>query len=288
MSSPAFIRLRYPATCSVCGAELAAGSEARWDREARTATCRGCVEDGAGSGDGLAEPETWEASTPPRELQRGQAGASAAWRYDHLHERREKHARDRFGRLGGVYLALTDDPQSTKAWATGSRGEHALGRYLADLDDGASVIILNDRRIPRTRANIDHIAIAATGIYAIDAKNYAGKVQRVDKGGWFSTDWRLYVGRRDCSKIVGGMAKQVEAIRAAVGEPVIEEFDLTIHPALCFVAAEWSLFARPFEIDGVWVGWAKALGERLRAAGPLEAEHVRMIAERVAVALPCA
>jgi hypothetical protein len=84
------------------------------------------------------------------------------------------------------------------------------------------------------------------------------------------------------------MAKQVEAIRAAVGQPLIEEFDLTIHPALCFVAAEWSLFARPFEIDGVWVGWAKALGERLRAAGPLEAEHVRMIAERVAASLPCA
>jgi len=36
---------------------------------------RACVEEGAGSGDGLAEPETREASSLPRELQRGQAGA---------------------------------------------------------------------------------------------------------------------------------------------------------------------------------------------------------------------
>ena len=196
--------------------------------------------------------------------------------------------RERFGRLGGVYLALTDDPQSTKAWARGSSGERALGRYLEGLDDSASIIVLHDRRVPRTRANIDHIAITRCGIHAIDAKNYAGKVQRVDKGGWFSTDWRLYVGRRDCTRIVGGMVKQVEAIRMAVGQPLIEEFDLTVHPALCFVEAEWSLFARPFEIGGCWVGWAKALGERLRVAGPLEPEHVRMIAERVAAALPCA
>jgi Nuclease-related domain len=117
------------------------------------------------------------------------------------------------------------------------------------------------------RANIDHIAITRTGIYAIDAKKYAGKVQCVDKGGWFSTDWRLYVGRRDCTKLVLGMAKQVDAIRTAMGQPLIEEFDLKVHPALCFVDSEWGLFARPFEIKGVWVGWSNALGERLQSEG---------------------
>jgi hypothetical protein len=43
----------------------------------------------------------------------------------------------------------------------------------------------------------------------------------------------------------------------------------------------------PFEIGGVWVGWSRALGERIRAAeGPLAPEHVRLLAERVAAALP--
>lgn len=280
-----FIRLRYPATCSLCGAALPARTEARWDREARAATCRSCVEADPAPAvptNLVVEPE---ASSPPT-IVRGDAGASAARRFEKLHKRREQRSRERFGRLSAIHLALTEDPQSTRAWATGSQGERALGQYLEKLHESGAIIALHDRRIPGTRANIDHIAIAPTGIYAIDAKKYAGKVQCVDKGGWFSTDWRLYVGRRDCTKLVLGMAKQVDAIRTAMGQPLIEEFDLKVHPALCFVDSEWGLFARPFEIRGVWVGWSNALGERLQSEGWLEPEHLASIAKRVAKALP--
>ena len=55
---------------------------------------------------------------------------------------------------------------------------------------------------------------------------------------------------------------------------------------LCFVDAEWSLFAKPFGLDGVWVGWAKALGERLLADGPLEGAPLMTLAKRVGSALP--
>jgi hypothetical protein len=34
-----------------------------------------------------------------------------------------------------------------------------------------------DRRIRRSRANIDHIAVASSGIWVIDAKRYNGKVE---------------------------------------------------------------------------------------------------------------
>ncbi len=48
----------------------------------------------------------------PRELDRGTAGASARRRYERLHEQREQAARDRLGkRLGGLYLALSTEPQ---------------------------------------------------------------------------------------------------------------------------------------------------------------------------------
>lgn len=43
----------------------------------------------------------------------------------------------------------------------------------------------HDRRIPPTRANIDHIVIAPTGVYVIDAKNYTGRAQLSIKGGIF-------------------------------------------------------------------------------------------------------
>jgi hypothetical protein len=109
---------------------------------------------------------------------------------------------------------------------------------------------------------------------------------RLDKGGWFSSDVRVYVGRRDCTKLVGGMAKQLEAIREALGEPLIQEFAVLPRAALCFVNAEWSLFAKPFALDEVWIGWPKALGERLQGTGNLVPEHLLMLARRVADALP--
>lgn len=149
------------------------------------------------------------------------------------------------------------------------------------------MIVLHDRRIPGTRANIDHIAVTRSGgVWAIDAKNYTGKVRRVDKGGWFSSDERLYVGDRDCTKLVAGMAKQRDAIESALGEPIRQELNVDVKTALCFVDAEWLFFAKPFELEGVWIGWAKALDERLRTPGELAPEHLQMLARRVADALP--
>jgi hypothetical protein len=184
MASPEFIRLRYRAKCSDCGAELAPRTEARWDRQARKATCRTCVEGTEDSAEPAVVSERADPTGEVEMIERGVPGASAARRFERLHERREQRARERYGRLSGIYLALTDDPQPTKAWDVGSWGERALGRYLETLHNGESIVVLHDRRIPGTRANIDHLAVTASGIHAIDAKNYTGKVQRVDKGAW--------------------------------------------------------------------------------------------------------
>jgi len=279
------LKLRRADTCVSCGAALAAGTVAYWDAEAKTVTCLTCRSETTPASEAPA-PE--DLPVAPPELERGTAGASARRRYERLHEQREQAARDGLGkRLGGLYLALSTERQSTVAWAQGARGERLLGEYLEKLHDDATVIVLHDRRIPGSRANVDHIAITRSGgVWAIDAKNYTGKVQRIDKGGWFSADERLYVGRRDCSQLVAGMAKQVEALRRAFGEPVMHEFDVAVRAALCFVDAEWSLFAKPFALDGVWIGWAKALGRRLEAEGPLAPEHVQLLARQVAETLP--
>ena len=272
----------------VCETALAAGTVAYWNAEAKSVTCLDCLETKVTA---ERDAETAEAIVEPAApaLDRGTAGASARRRYEHLHSRREERVRDRYGRLGGIYLALTDEPQSTVAWAQGSRGEGLLGGLLEKIHDERTVIVLHDRRIPGTRANIDHIAVTQSGaIWAIDAKNYTGKVQKIDKGGWFSSDLRLYVGRRDCTKLVSGMANQLAAIRTALGEPLMQEFGVQPRAALCFVNGEWSLFAKPFALDEVWIGWPKALGERLRGSGELAPEHLMTLARRVADALPAA
>ncbi|RDI73171.1 Nuclease-related domain-containing protein [Gaiella occulta] len=257
--------LRRPDVCVVCGTALGAGTRAEWNPNVKVVTCLACVTKRTPS-----EPELPSAEQPPaeRSFERGTPGASARRKYDKLHNEREEEAKQKLGRrIGGVYLALSNEPQSTRAWGIGSRGESILGEYLESLHDESRVIVLHDRRIPKSKANIDHIAVCRNGIYAIDAKNYEGKVQRIDKGGWFSTDERLYVGRRDCTKLVGGMGKQTEAIRSALGEALVQEFQVDVKAVLCFVDAEWSLFAKPFSLDGVWIGWAKALGEQLLAVG---------------------
>jgi hypothetical protein len=275
------LKLRRSDECSVCRIALAAGTIAFWDADAKTVTCLACLGD-------PAVPESHvEADTVARALDRGVPGASARRRYERLHTAREQRARDKFGRLGGVYLALTNDPQSTVAWAQGSRGERLLGEYLEKIQDEEVVVVLHDQRIPGTRANVDHIAVTRSGVvWAIDAKNYSGKVERIDKGGWFSRDIRLYVGRRDCTKLVHGMASQVAAIRTALGAAVTSEFNVEVRAALCFVNAEWSLFAKPFDLDGVWIGWPKALGERMRQQGELTPDQIAILARSVASALP--
>ena len=81
------------------------------------------------------------------------------------------------------------------------------------------------------------------------------------------------------------MARQADAVRAALGD---EFASVGVSAAICFVAADWSLFARPFELDGVQVLWPSALGKLIRAEGRLDGETIGKIERRIAVALPAA
>nr|WP_235523401.1 nuclease-related domain-containing protein [Cellulomonas sp. Root485] len=110
-------------------------------------------------------------------------------------------------------IAVSEQPQSTTAWARGAKGEEQLGRGLDSLAD-RGVRLLHDRRIPRTRANIDHIAVAPSGVYVIDAKRYAGRpTLRVEGGVIRPRTSRLVIGSRDGTKLVEGVHKQVGLVR---------------------------------------------------------------------------
>jgi hypothetical protein len=129
--------------------------------------------------------------------------------YERRAARREQRIRDKHRLLGGLIVALSDEPQHVRAWKTGAAGEQAVGRRLDELvADGAEV--MHDRRIPGPVANIDHIAVSSSGVYVIDAKHYTGMVKVDGEGGLFSPRrYKLLVGRRDCTKLVPGVEKQV-------------------------------------------------------------------------------
>jgi hypothetical protein len=178
----------------------------------------------------------------------GVAGASAQREFERRRGLRESRTKARLGNtLGGVVLALTDEPQTTRAWERGAAGERKLGDALAGI---AGARTLHDRRVPGTRGNIDHILIGPAGVFVVDAKRYAGLIEVRDVGGLFSSDPRLFVGRRDCSSLAANMAWQIDAVRHVI-EPLQMEPNPPIVPVLCFVDGEWPLLFPPSSFNGV-------------------------------------
>lgn len=176
-------KVKYDGTCSRCGIALRTGEVAVYDRQTRSIHCVVCPSVAA-----VADP-------PP--IDTGVAGASVRREYERRKTAREDRIRSRFGgRLGGVVLALTDDPHSTRAWATGARGEEKLAEALKSID---GLRALHDRRVPGTHGNIDHILVAPASVFVVDAKRYNGRIEIRNRGNIFRPDRRLYVGKRDCS-----------------------------------------------------------------------------------------
>ena len=273
-SQPKLMALRYAGTCSVCHVALPAKTKAYWCRDTHTVICLACHT-------GSPQEPSWPADPVlATELDHGTAGRSAQAEFERRHRKREERIDARFGRLAGVVKFLSDDPQSTKAGASGASGEMRVAKELADRL-GTSAVLLSDRRVPRTRGNIDHIAVTASGVWVIDAKHYTGKVEHRDRGGWLRSDWRLYVNGRDKTKLVDALDWQIAAV-----EKVLSGDEVPIHAALCFVGANWGLFSKSFQHAGVWVTWVAKLAEMILEPGPLGEDEVQAIAAKLACGLP--
>jgi hypothetical protein len=78
------------------------------------------------------------------------------------------------------------------------------------------------------------------------------------------------------------MTKQAQAVRAALD---YEDASLQVCKTICFVDADWSLFARPIETDGVHVLWPSALGKLIRTEGSLSHDEIARIEHKLALAL---
>jgi hypothetical protein len=300
--------LRYAGKCEVCGAELQARAHAQawYDPVRRRVRCPGCPLP-TKSGDAPSEHQDQNRG----ELASGQAGVSAHREFERRsarHQARveEKVAADAAWRqkakqdhpvLGRVASAITPRPdtsvpQNVRAWDVGSDGEQKVGRRLdAWAAQGPGRFVLHDRRIPRTRANIDHLAVGASGVWVIDTKEYSGDVRRVDVGGLFRTDWRLKVGGRDRTKLVEGVHRQMGQVADALDRLIPGPDDCPrprppVSGVLCFVGAEWNLLARPFVLAGVHVAWPSAVVDLISAAGPVTTGMAGSITRSLAEVFP--
>lgn len=246
--------LRRDDVCVACAEPLPAGTRAWWDPSARAVTCLPCLEPAAPASAELP-PAPPDVAAP--ELDRGTAGGSAREEGERRAAKREADLRARHPRIGGLLHTVTDDPATTRVWARGAVGEERVGQTLEDAR-AKGIEVLHDCSIPRSKANIDHLVVAPTGVWVVDAKRYVGgKLERRDVGGWRKVDHRLYVRGRDQSKLIAGVAKQVGLVAESLAPTRWSA--VPVRGALCFVDAEVGWFASPFTIESVLVTWRKEL-----------------------------
>jgi hypothetical protein len=155
-------------------------------------------------------------------------------------------------------LSVSRAPQREAAFRSGELGELAVGEMLNKRAATGPVIALHDRRVPGRQGNIDHIAVAPSGVYVIDAKHYSGKVWANDRG---FRGVRLMVKGRDRSELLEGLGQQVAVVREALASA--GHGDVLVQGVLC-----------------------RRLGRQLKVDGPLAAAGIEAIRDALAAALP--
>ncbi|GAC1531913.1 MAG: hypothetical protein NVS3B12_08700 [Acidimicrobiales bacterium] len=306
-AAPRLMRLRFAGRCEICGAELAAQSQAWYDPTRKKVRCESCPPGGP-TVVVTSETAPGEERSLGLNVEIGEAGSSARREHERRAARRQtridaaietdtawrqqiKQSRPLLGRLVAAVAAkpvIGSEPQHQKAWATGADGEMAVGRRLHTwATEAPGRYVLHDRRIPRTRANIDHLVVGPGGIWVIDAKEYQGKVEQVNMGGFIRADLRLKVGGRDRSKLAEGVRWQTTTVADAIAA-LIGEGPPDVRGMLCFVGADWSWFAKPFVHDGIHVAWPRAAVDLISAGNTLSPEEARRTAEVLARAFPAA
>jgi hypothetical protein len=226
-------------------------------------------------------------SAEPATVESGDPGASLLREYARRSSARDKRVRDKHPRIGGFLLAVTSEPHSTTAFKTGAEGERRVAARL-EKDAGQAVLFLHNRRLGTGRrdGDVDHIAVAPSGVFVIDAKRYKDKKVEVRRtGGLFSAaKEQLFIGGRDRTVLLDSLARQLAAVRAAL-DLVPGGTDVPVHTVLCFVDALLPMFGTP-TIGGIPLLGPKATARLVAGAGAYDAAARAALHAHLAERLP--
>lgn len=145
------------------------------------------------------------------------------------------------------------------------RADEPVGEFL-ERELGDVGIVLHDLRVPGSRANIDHVVVAPSGVWVVDST-------------WRSES-RLDVDGSGGLVCIDAMERQARVVASAVSGSARE---VPIRAALCFRETHWGGSPRAFWIDGLLVTYPTDLVGRVRQEGSLDEETVGWIAARVAL-----
>ncbi len=128
-----------------------------------------------------------------------------------------------------AFLKAWLEPNHVRAWGIGAKGESLTEEELERLPDGYE--LLHDRRIPGSRANIDHVVIGPTGVTVVESKRLTGEMRIRDDEVYFR-------GRN--THMAEQVRGQVSAIRAVLDANGWT--DVPVEPVLFVQRADPSLF----------------------------------------------
>ena len=286
MSGVKVMRLRYCGVCA-CGAELAQGERAAYDRAAKVVRCLPCHDTASRVSPPAQSDEAPEIVTRPPALDVGVAGAGARL----VHGRRKANDDAARAERSRVWRALNtffypDGRQSTNAWKVGAVGEELVGQALNALVDAGHGYALHDRRIPGKRSNIDHLLVVAAGVFVIDSKHYRRAEVSVERtGGLFGpVNETLKIGGRRKNDLVEALKNQGNIVHDALA--AANHSDVPVIPVLCFVDASLTRRAQKRGVAGVRVSGRKGLARLAAQPGPLDDEQRFAVAMALSTALP--
>jgi Nuclease-related domain len=101
--------------------------------------------------------------------------------------------------------------QEAIAWRRGAVGERRTARLLGPLERHGWAI-LHDLAVPRSQANIDHLAIGPGGVFVIDSKHYRGRLQ-LDPSG------RLWHGRYPLAATLQAVSFEADQAALVLADP---------------------------------------------------------------------
>ena len=116
--------------------------------------------------------------------------------------------------------------RSAEMWERGAQGERATGAILDGLRAEGWAVFHDVRWPDRVRANIDHVAIGPSGVFVIDSKNWAGRIDI--REGTFTCR-----GRRH-DRTIASAGDAALAVARHVSAPAAG----LVHAVLCFVRDE--------------------------------------------------
>lgn len=204
----------------------------------------------------------------------------------------------------GTLAAGLGRRQSTEAWARGAAGEEAVGARLDRLAARGSVVVLHDRAMPRSRANIDHLVVARSGVYVVDTKRWSGRFEirgarrgtgqrgtgqrgtgqrgtaRLGAGG------RLVVAGRDRTAAVDSVHNQAGVVTGVLADAGLGPGAVAVQPFLVFAGNGPAWWVSPRRVHGVAVCGVGALVRAARRRGPIPDELVRALGALLADRLP--